>query len=125
MVDGEKGEKLPLVVTEFYRTCYGCPSQWEGYLKDGRGIYVRYRYGHGIVEIGETIDAAIWGELVFEWKDHLIAAWRDRRERRVLVVYGDLDRATQHRLAEFEVALLEKPFRSTALLDAVDRLSQT
>lgn len=27
------------------RTCSACPSQWELTLKDGRMIYVRYRWG--------------------------------------------------------------------------------
>ena len=27
------------------QTCWACPSQWEGKLKDGRMFYIRYRYG--------------------------------------------------------------------------------
>ncbi len=32
-------------VTTFKKTCSSSPSQWEAKLKDGRMIYVRYRYG--------------------------------------------------------------------------------
>jgi len=35
---------LPKVVS-IEQTCGACPSQWEGRLDDGRGLYVRYRYG--------------------------------------------------------------------------------
>lgn len=63
--------RLPTVyvVTRFRRTCSISPSQWEGYLSDGRGIYVRYRYGRGTVEIGKTIHDAVMGQLIFEWGD--------------------------------------------------------
>lgn len=27
------------------RTCFACPSQWEGSLSDGRMFYIRYRHG--------------------------------------------------------------------------------
>lgn len=32
-------------ILNFEQTCYACPSQWEGYTKDGERLYIRYRYG--------------------------------------------------------------------------------
>jgi|GEM_PF-2695902 len=32
------------------RTCCACPSQWQGYLTDGRMFYARYRWGRLAVE---------------------------------------------------------------------------
>jgi hypothetical protein len=32
-------------LTSIEQTCLACPSQWEGKLKSGRMIYVRYRWG--------------------------------------------------------------------------------
>lgn len=34
-----------LVVNKLTRTCYACPSQWEGTLANGQSIYIRYRHG--------------------------------------------------------------------------------
>lgn len=41
------------------KTCDACPSQWEGILKDGRHIYIRYRWGNLGIGIGATALAAI------------------------------------------------------------------
>ena len=27
-------------------TCEACPSQWEANTDDGRGVYIRYRWGY-------------------------------------------------------------------------------
>lgn len=35
---------LPQVIS-LEQTCGACPSQWEGRLADGRGIYIRFRHG--------------------------------------------------------------------------------
>lgn len=32
-------------VKNVVRTCAACPSQWEAETEDGRGVYIRYRYG--------------------------------------------------------------------------------
>jgi len=32
-------------ISSIKQTCDACPSQWEGTLKDGRGFYIRYRWG--------------------------------------------------------------------------------
>lgn len=44
---------------EFSRTCFACPSQWEGELDDGRRLYVRYRHSWLNVGVGETADDAV------------------------------------------------------------------
>lgn len=33
------------VIASMERTCYACPSQYEGKLVDGRVFYMRYRWG--------------------------------------------------------------------------------
>lgn len=48
---------LQLVILK--KTCYACPSQWEGVLNNGQSIYIRYRYGTLWVGIGEDIDEAV------------------------------------------------------------------
>jgi hypothetical protein len=40
------------------RTCYLCPSQWEGILSDGQNIYIRYRWGIFTVGIGNNLSTA-------------------------------------------------------------------
>jgi len=40
-------------VIEIERTCFACPSQWEGKLDDGREIYIRYRNGNFSVLIDD------------------------------------------------------------------------
>ncbi len=45
------GQNEPLVIQRFYQTCQACPSQWEGWLEDGRMIYVRCRWGGLAVSI--------------------------------------------------------------------------
>jgi hypothetical protein len=32
-------------VATMVQTCWACPAQWELTLKDGREVYVRYRFG--------------------------------------------------------------------------------
>jgi hypothetical protein len=45
-----------IVVREIRKTCSACPAQWEGFTRDGRGIYVRFRYGSLRIDIsGETV----------------------------------------------------------------------
>jgi len=55
----------PLVAATCARTCYACPSQWEGRLVDGRAYYLRYRWGwlqvyvarHSSDDVDQAIDA--------------------------------------------------------------------
>lgn len=42
-----------LKIVEYIKTCSACPAQWEMWVKNGRMIYVRYRYGHLTVNISE------------------------------------------------------------------------
>jgi len=52
------------------RTCFACPSQWEGELEDGRMIYIRYRWGCLEVSISgnatDDISDAVKGETIFQ-----------------------------------------------------------
>jgi hypothetical protein len=34
-----------MMVLRIVQTCAACPSQWEGFLGDGRAFYIRYRFG--------------------------------------------------------------------------------
>jgi hypothetical protein len=48
-------------VTAITQTCWACPSQWEGKLDDGRGVYIRYRWGSLTVQIGHLpMDLRQW-----------------------------------------------------------------
>lgn len=52
-------------VVEIRRTCFACPSQWEGWTEDGRPVYIRYRWGRLSVCIGPAggdIWSAVDGE---------------------------------------------------------------
>jgi hypothetical protein len=40
------------VVTKLKMTCWACPSQWSGETDDGRGLYIRYRWGNLTAEEG-------------------------------------------------------------------------
>ena len=41
------------------KTCFACPSQWEGQLENGEYIYIRYRYGSLSFGSGDTIEEAV------------------------------------------------------------------
>ena len=43
-----------MVVTKIIQTCGACPSQWEINLKDGRMVYVRFRWAYLSVRISEN-----------------------------------------------------------------------
>ena len=51
------------------RTCYACPSQWEGVTDDNRQVYIRYRHGSLSVSVGESGDedemAGVRGTCIF------------------------------------------------------------
>lgn len=70
-------------ITNLVQTCGACPSQWEALTDDGRGVYVRYRWGylsicvsnqpgeHGLegrevysVKMGDNLDGLIDWEVV-------------------------------------------------------------
>ena len=67
----EMTEKPMINVTKITKTCSACPAQWEGWTDDNRQIYVRYRWGHLTVELGEIGDkaemAAVDGEEVLSY----------------------------------------------------------
>jgi hypothetical protein len=58
-----------LFIKELARTCYACPSQWEGRLADDRPLYIRYRWGQLSVHIGPPgadIDTAVAADPWFD-----------------------------------------------------------
>jgi hypothetical protein len=65
-----------MIISDIQQTCPACPSQWQGHLKDGRPIYIRYRWGElslHVGPIGGTIDDAVGNAPEFEQQigDHL------------------------------------------------------
>jgi hypothetical protein len=56
-------------VISMERTCYACPSQWDGITDDNRKVYIRYRHGQLSVSIGEpgdeADDAGVNGECIY------------------------------------------------------------
>ncbi len=40
------------LVTELNRTCFACPSKWEGCTEDGQHVYIRYRWGFLSASVG-------------------------------------------------------------------------
>jgi len=55
-------------ITEIARTCFACPSQWEGKAESGY-VYIRFRHGHLDVRFGSTVEDAVAGKTIFEWHD--------------------------------------------------------
>lgn len=57
-------------IKKLERTCFACPSQWEGELEDGRMIYIRYRYGCLYVKISENytndISDAVRNKIIYQ-----------------------------------------------------------
>ena len=54
--------KEPMItVIELARTCFACPSQWEGTTDRGKYIYIRYRWGYLEVELAENENAWRFG----------------------------------------------------------------
>ena len=47
-------------IVVYYRcTCEGCPTQYEGTLKDGRSFYFRYRFNFAYLGIGPSARDAV------------------------------------------------------------------
>lgn len=54
-----------LVLTRAEQTCFGVPSQWDAWDEDGSQYYLRYRWGHGRVDLrAQMIDGNL------DWLDH-------------------------------------------------------
>lgn len=53
---GKKCKVLPSIfVKSITMTCGACPSQWSGKTTTGRTVYIRYRYGHLSVSVGDVV----------------------------------------------------------------------
>jgi hypothetical protein len=48
-----------MTITKIKKTCWACPSQWEGKTKDGRAVYIRFRWGNLSVCAGKSVRDAI------------------------------------------------------------------
>jgi hypothetical protein len=42
------------------KTCFACPSQWEGFLENGKAIYIRYRWGYLSIRISDDVTDDIY-----------------------------------------------------------------
>jgi len=51
------------------QTCTACPSQWDAVTDDNRIVYIRYRWGHLTISVGEPNDTDEWagvnGRVIF------------------------------------------------------------
>lgn len=61
-------------------TCGACPSQWEGYLEDGRMFYIRFRWGwlsicvseNPTEQVHEAMENEIYGQQISHNLDGVI-----------------------------------------------------
>lgn len=58
-----------MFLEELKRTCFACPSEWQGVLADGMKVFVRYRSGDLSIGYGPTPDEAI---------DNAFVIWRSK-----------------------------------------------
>jgi hypothetical protein len=73
-------------VVRVVQTCEACPSQWEGFLADGRAFYARFRGGCLSVTAHATFPLADDADLLLEqcdgsnvWDGHMpYEQFRDR-----------------------------------------------
>lgn len=50
------------VLKRLDETCSACPSQWEGTLSNGHGVYIRYRWGELLVYVSPTATKGRYNE---------------------------------------------------------------
>lgn len=43
------------------KTCYACPTQWEGHTDDGRYVYFRYRSGYMSIDVAADKSSCNFG----------------------------------------------------------------
>ena len=55
---------MRIVVRHVRKTSQHHPAQWHGMTADDRHVYVRYRWGHLQVGIGDTFDDAVSDESI-------------------------------------------------------------
>lgn len=46
---------------EIRKTCHSFPTQWDGYLDDGRYVYFRYRNGFLSIDAADSEEACNFG----------------------------------------------------------------
>ena len=75
-------------VTQLDKTCYFCPSQWEGVTADGAYVYIRYRCGWLSARVGGEVVAGLQagheydGVMDDAQMARLLAPWLDFAEVR-------------------------------------------
>lgn len=91
-----------LVIEELIQTCGACPSQWEASLKDGRMLYIRYRWGCLSVRISlnpteDAFDAVRGVEI---WNGKLVRPDGDAGDLDGLCEWFEVEEATGLRYYE-------------------------
>ena len=62
--------KERIEITRAVQTCFACPSQWDMWDANGNQYYVRYRWGHGRIQLeaGPAFDALEGADPeIFHW----------------------------------------------------------
>ena len=69
VTNDSKRDSFTIKLTKVVETCGGCPSQWDAWDANGTYYYLRFRFGHGTVDVGE-----VGGQQVaaFEYGDRLL-----------------------------------------------------
>jgi hypothetical protein len=55
VIDYKALRLTPARIVYLTKTCDAAPAQWQGKLANGHDIYIRYRYGHLSVRMGEHL----------------------------------------------------------------------
>ncbi|QBI53450.1 hypothetical protein [Streptomonospora litoralis] len=42
-----------MIIVRAVQTCWACPAQWDAETLAGNRLYLRYRYGHGTVNLDD------------------------------------------------------------------------
>lgn len=58
-------------------TCSACPTQYEGYLQNGKYVYFRFRHGYGRIEVDDKIIHEFTG---IDGEDGILSEKRVRQE---------------------------------------------
>lgn len=59
-----------IAIDRIVQTCAACPSQWEGFLTDGRAFYIRFRHGSLYMDVHPTNPLQKEdSERVLDWDD--------------------------------------------------------
>lgn len=83
MTDNQTISK-PIIISSLQKTTPSCPAQWDGWLEDGRAIYIHFRWGHLRIYLSETptanIDEAVDGQEIFSKQLERMDGWLKTKE---------------------------------------------